>query len=117
VRSGNKLPGVAPQTLYGEVVWRHAASGFQVGAEIKHSGKVFVNDQNAEFAAAYTVWNLRAALQQRGKNWKLSEFVRVDNVGDKAYIGSVIVADGNGRFYEPAPGRNYIIGINAQLSF
>jgi iron complex outermembrane recepter protein len=117
VRAGNNLPGVAPQTLYGEVVWRHAASGFHAGAEIKHSGKIFVNDQNAEFAAAYTVWNLRAALQQRGKNWKLTEFVRVDNVGDKAYIGSVIVADGNGRFYEPAPGRNYSIGINAELSF
>lgn len=117
VNAGNKLPGVAPQTLYGEVVWRHAASGFHAGAEIKHNGKVFVNDQNAESAAAYAVWNLRAALQQRGKNWKLSEFVRVDNVGDKAYIGSVIVADGNNRFYEPAPGRNYIVGVNAEFSF
>jgi len=117
VNAGNKLPGVAPQLLYGELVWRHAASGFHAGVEIKHSGKIFVNDQNSESAAAYTVWNLRAALQQRGKHWKFTEYVRLDNVGDKRYIGSVIVADGNGRFYEPAPERNFIIGINAEMSF
>lgn len=117
VNAGNKLPGVAPQLLYGELVWRHAASGFHAGVEIRHSGKIFVNDQNAEAAAAYSVWNLRAALQQRGRNWKLTEYVRVDNAGDKRYIGSVIVADGNGRFYEPAPGRNAMVGVNVELSF
>lgn len=117
VNAGNKLPGVAPQLVYGELIWRHAASGFHAGAEIKHSGKIYVNDQNSESAAAYTVWNLRAALQQRGRNWKLTEYLRVDNVSDKRYIGSVIVADGNGRFYEPAPERNFIVGINAEFSF
>ena len=76
-----------------------------------------MNDQNAEAAGAYTVWNLRAGWQQRGKGWKLTEFVRVDNVGDKGYIGSVIVADANGRYYEPAPGRNAMIGINAEFQF
>lgn len=117
VNAGNKLPGVAANLLYGEVVWRHAASGFHAGVELKHSGKVYVNDQNSESASAYTVWNLRAGLQQRGKGWKLTEFVRIDNVADRNYIGSVIVADGNGRFYEPAPGRNWLIGINAEMSF
>ncbi len=117
VNAGNKLPGVAPQLLYGELLWRHAASGFHVGAEIRHSGKIYVNDQNSEAAAAYTIWNLRAALQQRGRNWKLTEYVRLDNVSDKRYIGSVIVADGNGRFYEPAPERNFIVGVNAEFSF
>jgi iron complex outermembrane receptor protein len=117
VPAGSKLPGIAGNILFGELVWRHAASGFHAGAEVRHSGKVWVNDQNAEFAGAYTIYNLRAGLQQRGRGWKLTEYARVDNLTNRNYIGSVIVAEANNRFYEPAPGRNYIIGVNAEFSF
>ena len=117
VLAGSKLPGIAGNSLYGELVWRYPQVGFHAGVEVRHSGKVWVNDQNAESAGAYTVFNLRAGLQQRGRNWKLTEFVRIDNVGDKDYIGSVIVSEANNRFYEPAPGRNAMIGINAEFSF
>lgn len=34
-------------------------------------------------------------------------FSRVDNVFDRRYVGSVIVNEGNGRYFEPAPGRNW----------
>ncbi len=115
VNAGNRLPGVASNLFYGELVWRHAASGFHAGAELRHSGQVFVNDQNSEAAAAYTIGNLRVGFMQRGKGWRLTEFVRVDNVTDRAYIGSVIVADGNGRFYEPAPGRALMAGVSIEL--
>ncbi len=39
-------------------------------------------------------------------------FGRVDNLFDREYVGSVIVNESNGRYYEPAPGRNYGIGLN-----
>ncbi|MBI4196037.1 MAG: TonB-dependent receptor [Betaproteobacteria bacterium] len=117
VPAGNKLPGVPPSTLYGEVVWRHAASGFHAGVEGKRNGKVYVNDANSEFASAYTVWNLRAGFEQRGRQWRLTEFVRLDNATDRRYVGSIIVAETNGRFYEPAPGRSLFLGVSAQLSF
>ncbi len=116
VAAGNRLPGVASNLFYGELVWRDAASGFHAGVELRHSGQVFVNDQNSEAAAAYTIGNLRAGFMQRGRGWQLTEFVRVDNVTDRAYIGSVIVADGNGRFYEPAPGRALMVGVTLQLT-
>ncbi len=117
VAAGNKLPGVPPTSLYGELVWRHSTSGFHSGIEVRRNGKVYVNDANTESAAGFSVWNLRAGLEQRGRNWRLSEFVRIDNFSDRRYIGSVIVADANGRFYEPAPGRNWMIGVNAAMSF
>jgi iron complex outermembrane receptor protein len=117
VPAGNRLPGVAPQTLYGEVVWRHAASGFHAGVDARHSGQVFVNDRNTEFAGAYTVWGLRAGLEQRGRAWRVVEFVRVDNATNKEYIGSVIVSEANGRYYEPAPTRNFMVGVQASLQF
>ena len=117
VNAGSRLPGVPPNTLYGEVVWRHAPSGFHAGIEARHSGKIFVNDPNTEAAGAYTVWNLRAGFEQRARNWRITEFVRLDNVTDRQYIGSVIVAEANGRYYEPAPTSNAMVGAQASLRF
>jgi len=117
VNAGSRLPGVPETSVFGEVVWRYAPTGFHAGVEVRHNGKVYVNDPNTESAAAYTTWNLRAGFEQRGRNWRLSEFVRVNNVSDRQYIGSVIVAEANNRFYEPAPGRNWMTGITASFSF
>jgi len=117
VSSGNHLPGVPAYTLFGELIWRHAASGFHTGLEMRANGRVWVNDVNGAYADPYTIGNLRVGFEQRGKRWRLTEFARVDNVTARQYVGSVIVADGNGRFYEPAPGRNYLLGLNAQLNF
>ena len=92
-------------------------SRFHAGAEVGHSSKIYVNDRNSESTDAYTVWNLRAGFEQRGRNWRLTEFVRLNNASDKQYIGSVIVGEANGRYYEPAPGRNWLAGVAASYSF
>ena len=44
----------------------------------------------------------------------LRGFARVDNLLDHAHIGSVIVNEGNGRFYEPGPGRGLLLGLRWQ---
>jgi iron complex outermembrane receptor protein len=117
VVSGNRLPGVPLYTVYGELVWRHMATGFHAGAEVRAAGKMYVNDQNSAFADPYAVGNLRAGFEQRSGKWRLTEFARVDNITNRQYVGSVIIADSNQRFYEPSPTRNYLVGVNAQLRF
>ncbi|MCC7484829.1 MAG: TonB-dependent receptor [Burkholderiales bacterium] len=117
VREGNRLPGVPPRVLHGGLAWRHAATGFHAGVEGRHSGKIYVNDANTAFAPAYTVWNLRAGFEQRGRDWRISEFARIDNVTGTRYIGSVIVSEANARYYEPAPTRNFLVGVQASLRF
>ena len=117
VPAGSKLPGVPGSVFHGELVWRHAPSGFRAGGELHSAAKVYVNEQNADSAPAYTVVNLRAGFEQRMGRWQLSEFVRVDNVGDRRYAGSVIVSAAGGRFFEPAPGRNAMAGLTATSTF
>ncbi len=117
VPAGRKLPGVPAHALYGEVVWRHPASGFHAGVELRHSSKVYVNEGNIDAAEAFTVGNVRAGFEQRGTRWRLREFFRIDNVTDRPYVGSVIVAEARGRFFEPAPGRNHVVGIEASIAF
>jgi iron complex outermembrane receptor protein len=51
------------------------------------------------------------------RGWRLREYARVNNLFDRNYIGSVIVGDSNKRYYEPAPGRNWVLGVSAQYQF
>ena len=66
-------------------------------------------------APAYTVTNVRVGLAQTVGACALREFVRVNNVFDRKYAGSVIVGDTNGRFFEPAPPRNWFVGVNVDV--
>ena len=45
------------------------------------------------------------------RGWDLSTIARIDNVFDRRYAGSVIVNEGNGRFFEPAPGRGWVLKV------
>src|SRR5204862_2785639 len=108
-----KLPGVPSSAFFADLAWRHAPSGFHAGAELRASGKVYVNEMNSDAAPVYTVVNVRAGFEQRWGRWQLAEFVRMDNAGDRRYAGSVIVSEARGRFFEPAPGRTIVAGLRA----
>jgi iron complex outermembrane receptor protein len=117
VESGNRLPGVPPQQAYGELTWTPGGyGGLNAAVEVNYVGKIYVNDRNTDAAPAYTVTNLRAGLAQTAGRARFTEFVRVNNVFDRKYAGSVIVGDNNGRFFEPAPGRNWFVGVNVDVA-
>ncbi len=117
VPAGNKLPGVPRTSLYAELQWHDFASGFSAALEARHNSQVYVNDQNSDSAPAYTIANLRMGYTQRAGDWRFDETLRIDNLTARTYIGSVIVADGNGRFFEPAPPRSLAIILSARLAF
>lgn len=111
--SGAHLPGVPRQTLYTEVKWRHEPSGIFTGLEGRWNDEVFVNDQNSDAAASYTTLNWHAGIRRPMGDWELNGFVRVDNLSDEDYVGSVVVNGANDRFFEPAPGRTFYVGLTA----
>ncbi|RYY93438.1 MAG: TonB-dependent receptor, partial [Comamonadaceae bacterium] len=117
VPAGNRIPGIPRQSLYGELAWQHRPWGLETGVELRHTGRIAVDDLNTDAAAASTVLSLRASLKQPLGRWTVREFLRVDNVADRRYAGSVIVNEGNGRYFEPAPGRNWLLGVNAAYTF
>jgi iron complex outermembrane receptor protein len=117
VAAGKKLPGVPGTSLYAELQWRHFESGFSAALEARHNSKVYVDDQNSDAATAYTVANLRLGFEQKARDWRITETLRIDNITDRTYIGSVIVADGNGRFFEPAPRRSLSLILSARHAF
>jgi len=117
VPAGNQLPGVPAGQAYAELRWRHPGTGFRTAMEGRAVTRVFVNDANSQAAPGYALLAASAGFTQKARGWTLSEFVRVDNLANRQYVGSVIVGDANGRYYEPAPGRNWFAGVNAALEF
>jgi len=117
VAAGNVLPGVPRNSVYGALRWSHPPSGFNVLFEVQYRSRIAADDANTQFADAYTAANLALGFRQGAGAWRLEEFLRIDNLFDEDYVGSVIVNESNQRFYEPAPGRNYMVGIQARHAF
>jgi len=114
IPAGNRLPGVPEHSLYGDLQMRWTEA-FSSAIEWHASSKTWVNDTNSEAAPGYTKINLRSGYQFKMGSAAMMLFGRVDNLFDRAYAGSVIVNDGNSRFYEPAPGRRLFVGLRTQF--
>ena len=118
VPEGSRLPGVPNTSVYGELGWKEAAGRYGAAVEAIGNGRVYAEDTNtAQPAPGYAIFNARAQASQAWGGWKIKEFVRLNNLFDKQYVGSVIVGDANRRFYEGAPGRNWVAGVSAQYQF
>ena len=115
VPAGSMIAGVPRTTVYGEL--RYRAEPFFAQLEALHKSRVAANDANSEFADGFLTANVVAGLAQRGERWRVAEFVRGDNVTDRSSVGSVIVNEGNARYYEPSPRRNITLGVQANLMF
>jgi iron complex outermembrane recepter protein len=110
IPAGRRLPAVPAHSGYAGLSWRHAHSGFAATLEAQARASIEVDDRNSDAAPGYWVSNLRAGFEQVSAGWRCSEFLHLDNLADRRYVGSVIVNDSNGRFFEPAPGRTaYLI--------
>ncbi|MBB6335977.1 iron complex outermembrane receptor protein [Xanthomonas arboricola] len=109
VASGARLPGVPRQQLFARWQWQPAQ--WQFAAETVASDATVVNDLASERAPGYALVNLEASRRWTTTLGGLRTFARIDNALDRHYIGSVIVNDGNGRYYEPGPDRTYTVGL------
>jgi iron complex outermembrane receptor protein len=78
---------------------------------VRYLAEVPVNDTGSDTAPAYTVADASLGYAGRHAAGRWNAFVRVDNLFDRRYAGSVIVNDSNGRFFEPAPGRTFLVGF------
>ena len=113
VAAGSRLPAVPMNALYAGVTWKYAPLGFSGTLEAQSRARIYTDDRDSDAAAGYWVANLRATFTQKTRHWLLSESAGLDNLANRAYVGSVIVNESNSRFFEPAPGRTAYIMVNA----
>ncbi|MBP2605626.1 TonB-dependent receptor family protein [Acinetobacter calcoaceticus] len=116
IPSGNAIPGIAKNQAYASLAWQ-PTHGLYGGVDVQYMDKVYVNDTNSDAAPSYSVTSANVGYAWVMGDWKVNSFARVDNLFDKNYAGSVIVNDGNGRYFEPADGRNWSAGLRVIKQF
>ena len=116
VPAGNHMPGLAQSAFYSALAWAPPL-GWRAGVEFRALSKVYVNDVNSDAAAGFGTVSANVGWLAKAGRIDWSAFARVDNLFDRHYAGSVIVNEGNSRYFEPAPGRNWSIGIAASASY
>lgn len=114
IAAGNALPGAPEHSLNLDAQVRFTRE-FSVGLALRAESRTWVNDLNSEAAAGFAVLNANGGYALRFGGTQLFLYGRVDNVLDRRYVGSVIVNDGNSRYYEAAPGRRFFAGLRAAL--
>jgi len=114
---GNRPAGTYRNSSYTELSWKYPSFGFQGAIENIYYGSTSGYDTNFvdNTAEAYSLINLRASLKQEVSNWKITEFVRIDNATNKTYVSNVKVNSLD--TFEPGNNRNYTVGITSSYTF
>ena len=116
IEKGTYIPGIAKNQAFTRIAWQ-PEQGFQAGLEARYMDKIYVDDINSDTAPSYTVMAANVGYLWVNRDWKVNSYARVDNLFDRNYVGSVIVNDGNSRFFEPADGRNFSVGMSVTKAF
>ncbi|TDR44139.1 iron complex outermembrane receptor protein [Tahibacter aquaticus] len=109
VPAGTRIPGIARDQFAGRMQWRGGA--YAAAAQVLALGPVTVNDLGSESAPGHALLNLEASRDWRLGQSRLHAFARLNNALDQRHIGSVIVNEGNARYFEPGPDRTWLLGL------
>jgi iron complex outermembrane recepter protein len=112
VPAGTRIPGVAEHQGQMRLEWSPGA--WTSALEFVAISSLNANETATVAAPGYGLLHVDV-----GRNWsigggELRGFARLENLLDRNYVGSVIVNEGNGRFYEAGPERSITVGAQWQ---
>jgi iron complex outermembrane receptor protein len=108
-----RIPGVPERHAFARLQWHGGA--WTAAVEAEAMGDVMVNDVGTESAPGHGLLHVEASRRWTTAAGPVRLFARIDNLLDRDHVGSVIVNEGNGRFYEPGAGRGWLLGLEWQF--
>ncbi len=115
VAAGNRIAGTQGANGWAQAAWQPGWMPGEWALEWRGVARTAVNDTNTDYAAGYGLAALRWSGEFRlGAADVLQVLARIDNLFDRVHAGSVIVNDGNGRFFEPGLPRNGLLSLRWQ---
>lgn len=115
---GQQLPGLARQSLYWQLQWQPWQDDrLSTILTSQYRASVYTSDANDEQAPSYLTVDLAIQLQQRWRGWQWQQWLQLDNLTDRHYVGAVIVNQSRGRSFEPAAPRTLTLGFRATRTF
>jgi iron complex outermembrane recepter protein len=116
VAAGNRIAGTLAKSAYAELAWLPAPNA-ELAFELRAQGDVPVNDINSDFAEGFGLMALRARWHIDAGPGRIELLGRIDNLADRRVAGSVIVNEGNQRFFEPTAGRSWLLSARWSQAF
>ncbi|MBL0085669.1 MAG: TonB-dependent receptor [Ideonella sp.] len=115
VAAGNRIVGTQAASAWAEAAWQPGWLPGELALEWRAMGRTQANDTNTEQAGGYALAHLRWRTQwSMGSADTVELLARVDNLFDRVHVGSVIVNDGNGRYFEPGAPRSLLLSARWQ---
>lgn len=108
---GNRLAGVPDRFV--RLGARMQFGAWQLDVDHTQQSRMFADDRNTLPVRGWPdgQLNLRASTQTRWRDWRVEPFVSVQNALDASYVGAVTLNGSFGRVLEPAPRRNWYVGL------
>ena len=108
--SGHQLTGTAPHTLSAGLDFSQQL-GFYLSPTLSHQARLPLDDANLAYAAGYWVFGGRAGWRRTVlTRLEVDLYAGLDNATDRRYsLGNDLNAF-SGRYFQPAPGRNFYGG-------
>ena len=116
IEGGRAIPGLSRHFAWAELRWSPVQDA-DVMLEGRFVDRVFVDDANSASAPAYASFDLAAERRVRAAGLEWRGYARINNLFDRRHVGSVIVNESNGRYFEPAPGRGWVVGLSVTRAF
>ena len=107
---GNVEPGAPPHQVFAGVTHR-TPYGLTSIAQVRWVDEYSVRNDTTAFNWAYTVVDLRFALDRRWGDSDFRPFIGIDNLFDERYNAWTIPNGFGGRYYDPSPGREVYGGV------
>lgn len=108
--AGNEEPGTPSWQVFQEVRWDHRAGGF-AAFEAFWVDDLWVDDANRVRSDGYALLGLRAGWAIERGGWRIAPFAAATNLLDQRYDGTVRLNALGGRYFEPGPGRAFLLGL------
>ncbi len=116
--SGKQLPGVAREQYQLGVEWRPLHDELlQVNLFAQQRSRIFTADNNQIAAPGFYTIDLGLQGDIAVQAWSVNWWLKLANLSDENYVGSVVVNQTNGRAFEPALGRNFSGGTKLTRAF
>ena len=107
---GKHLPGLPEH--FGYIGLNYAnGRGLSATFETQYSGELFANNDNSTSVDSFTTSNVRLGYEWQLRRWNLRPYVGINNIFDEHYNSNIRINAFGGRYYEPAPERNFYAGV------
>ena len=111
----NYLPGI-PKNVFNSNISYKTENGLIFLTELIYNDKIYSSNNNDVFEKPYWLSNFKISKKINNKNLFWDIYFGLNNIFNTYYSDNIRLNAFGGRFFEPAPLRNFYLGLNLKVN-